>query len=79
VLHGVVLARLSDDKFFELCQANPSLSFERNAKQEIIIIPPTGSESSGSSGESYGQVWLWNRRTKMADYVYRPGQPADTI
>jgi hypothetical protein len=43
-------------------------------------------------------VWLWNRRTKMADYlangmqlgfllgveaetayVYRPGQPADTI
>ena len=69
VLHGALLARLSDDEFFELCQANPALNFERNAHHEIIIMPPAGSESSESSGESYGQVWLWNRRTKLG-HVY---------
>lgn len=69
VLHGTALTRLSEDEFFELCQANPALNFERNAHQEIIIMPPAGSESSESSGESYGQVWLWNRQTKLG-HVY---------
>ena len=65
VLHGALLTRLSDDEFFELCQANPSLSFERNARQEIIIMPPAGSESSESSLETQGQLWLWNRQTRL--------------
>ncbi len=69
VLHGPVLAGLSDDEFFELCQANPRLNFERNAHHEIIIMPPAGSESSESSLESQGQLWFWNRQTKLG-HVY---------
>lgn len=69
VLHGAALAQLSDDDFFELCQANPQLSFERNANQEIIIMPPAGSESSESSLESQGQLWLWNRQARLG-HVY---------
>jgi Uma2 family endonuclease len=69
VLHSPALARLSDDEFFELCQANPALNFERNAHHEIIIMPPAGSESSESSLESQGQLWLWNRQTKLG-HVY---------
>lgn len=69
VLHGAALTRLSDDEFFELCQANPQLSFERNAQHEIIIMPPAGSDSSESSLESQGQVWLWNRQTRLG-HVY---------
>ena len=69
VLHGVVLARLTDDEFFELCQANPRLTFERNATQEIIIMPPAGSESSESSLETQGQLWLWNRQARLG-HVY---------
>jgi len=69
VLHGAALTRLSDDEFFELCQANPRLCFERNSNQEIIIMPPAGSESSESSMESQGQLWLWNRQTKLG-HVY---------
>ena len=65
VLHGAALTRLSDDDFFELCQANPALNFERNAHQEIIIMPPAGSESSESSGEVHGQLWLWNRQRRL--------------
>jgi len=40
VLHGAALARLTDDEFFELCQANPTLSFKRNFHQKTIRIPP---------------------------------------
>ena len=69
VLHGALLTRLSDDEFFELCQANPLLNFERNAKQEIIIMPPAGSESSESCSEINYQLVYWNRRTKLG-HVY---------
>lgn len=69
VLHGAALRRLSDDEFFELCQANPTLSFERNEHHEIIIMPPAGSESSEYRGESQGQVWLWNRHARLG-HVY---------
>lgn len=65
VLHGAALTSLSDDEFFELCQANPALCFERNANQEVIIMPPAGSESSESCSETTGQLWLWNRQTKL--------------
>jgi Uma2 family endonuclease len=69
VLHGALMTRLSDDEFFELCQANPSLDFERNAQQEIIVMPPAGSESSESSLETQGQLWLWNRQSRLG-HVY---------
>ena len=69
VLHGAALTRLSNDEFFELCQANPALRFERNANQEIIIMPPAGSESSESSLETQGQLWWWNRQTRLG-HVY---------
>lgn len=71
VLHGAALTRLSDDEFCELCQANPALSFERNAQHEIIIRPPagSGSSSSESSLESQGQLWLWNREHRLG-HVY---------
>ena len=62
VLHGALLARLSDDEFFELCQANPALNFEHNAQQELIIMPPTGSESSS---EANYQLMHWNRQTQL--------------
>ena len=69
VLHGAALTRLSDDEFFELCQANPGLNFERNAQHEIIIMPPAGSDSSESCSETNYQLVHWKRRTKLG-HVY---------
>ena len=69
VLHGPVLARLTDDEFFDICQHNPNLRMERNADHEIIAMPPAGSESSRKSGEVYGQLWLWNRQHQLG-YAY---------
>jgi len=69
VLHSPALARLSDDEFFELCQANPTLNFERNAQQEIIIMPPAGSESSEYCSEANYQLQHWNRQKRLG-HVY---------
>lgn len=69
VLHGAMLTRLSDDEFFELCQANPSLSLERTPQLDITVIPPAGSESSESCSEANYQLMHWNRQHRLG-HVY---------
>ncbi|MGI4743579.1 MAG: Uma2 family endonuclease [Janthinobacterium lividum] len=68
-LRGATVNRLTDDEFFEICQASPGFRLERTAQHDIMFRSPAGSDSSESSGESYGQLWLWNRRTKLG-HVY---------
>jgi Uma2 family endonuclease len=40
-----VLRKLSDDDFFEFCQANRDWRIERTSDGDIIIMPPTGGET----------------------------------
>lgn len=68
-LRGAPINRLSDDEFFELCRLNPELRLERTAQHDIMFRSPAGSDSSESSGESYGQLWLWNRQARLG-HVY---------
>jgi Uma2 family endonuclease len=42
-----LLRKLSDDDFFEFCQANRDWRFERTREGEVIITPPTGGETGG--------------------------------
>jgi Uma2 family endonuclease len=37
--------QLTDEQFFEFCQANRDLRIERNQFGELVIMPPTGSET----------------------------------
>ncbi|AWM33437.1 Uma2 family endonuclease [Hymenobacter nivis] len=68
-LRGAPINGLSDDDFFELCRLNPELRLERTAQQDIMFRSPAGSGSSESSGENYGQLWLWNRQAQLG-HVY---------
>lgn len=68
-LRGAAVNRLTDDEFFEICQSSPSLRLERTAQHDLMFRSPAGSDSSESSLESQGQVWLWNRQTKLG-HVY---------
>ena len=34
--------KLSQEQFYQLCQANPDLKLERNARGELIVMPPKG-------------------------------------
>lgn len=69
VLRGSLLARLTDEEFFDFCQQNPDLRLERTADHEIIAMPPAGAESSRKSNEVLFQLTLWNRQHQLG-YVF---------
>ncbi|MCU1274497.1 MAG: hypothetical protein JWO48_1928 [Bryobacterales bacterium] len=54
--------RMSDQEFFELCAVNPDLRIERTAAGEIVIMPPTGGETSYRNSELTAQLRNWARR-----------------
>lgn len=56
---------LDDDQFEQLCRNNPDVQFERTAQGELIIRPPVGAESGNRELDLMGQLWAWNRRTKL--------------
>ena len=56
---------LTDEQFFELCQNNRDYQFERTASGELIIMPPTGSETSIRNADLTSQLRVWNRETKL--------------
>ncbi len=56
---------LSDEQFFQLCQKNRDLRFERNAKGDLIIMPPTGAETGKRNADITYQLQKWNRANKL--------------
>ncbi len=56
---------LSDEQFFQLCQRNRDLRFERNAKGDLIIMPPTGAETGNRNIEIAYQLQKWSRANRL--------------
>jgi Uma2 family endonuclease len=56
---------LTDEQFFQLCQNNPDVRFERTASGELIIMPPTGSITSDRNSDLNYQLRGWNRKNKL--------------
>lgn len=56
---------LTDEQFFQLCQHNRDLRFERTAQGEIIIMSPRGSDTSNRIFELAVELGIWNRKTKL--------------
>jgi Uma2 family endonuclease len=59
------VVQLTDDAFYNLCQSNPDLKFERNAKGELIVMPPTGGEGGKQEADLITDLNLWNRQTEL--------------
>ena len=57
--------RLDEDQFYELCQANPDLKFERNAQGELIIMSPTGGITGKYNSDLNTDLNLWNRQKNL--------------
>ena len=51
--------KMTDDQFFQLCQNNRELRFERNANGELIIMPATGGETGNRNGRVNQQLFNW--------------------
>ena len=56
---------LTEEKFFQLCQKNSDLRFERSAQGDITIMAPAGSETGMRSSNVNGHLWLWNQQKKL--------------
>jgi Uma2 family endonuclease len=52
-------------EFDRLCRDYPDLRLERNAKGELIAMPPTGSETGSYNFDLIMQLGNWNRKTKL--------------
>lgn len=53
---------LTDDQLLELSSLNRDLRFERTAKGELIVMPPTGYDSGQRNAEITMQLRLWAKR-----------------
>jgi Uma2 family endonuclease len=51
--------KLTDDQFFQLCQDNRNLRFERNANGDLIIMSPAGGKTGNRNGRLNQQLFNW--------------------
>ncbi|MBD2294170.1 Uma2 family endonuclease [Anabaena sphaerica FACHB-251] len=56
---------LTDEQFYQLCQKNSNLKFERTSTGELIILPPVEGESGNREAEFIIDLGIWNRQTKL--------------
>lgn len=56
---------LTDEQFYEICQNNRELKFERTTKGELIIMPPVGGESGNREADLIIDLGIWNRQTGL--------------
>lgn len=53
---------LTDEQLYEFSQLNRDLRIERNARGELVIMPPTGGETGERNAEVTMQLKLWSNR-----------------
>ena len=59
VLHLQPIINLTDEQFFEFCQINRDLRIERTATGELLIMPPTGSDTGNRNAKLNQQLANW--------------------
>ena len=62
---STLMLTVTQEQFLQLAQVNQDLQLEKTANGELIVIPPTGSETGNRNLDIEGQLWLWNRQTKL--------------
>ena len=56
---------LSDEQFFDLCQKNRDFKFERTVSGVLVIMSPTGGETSNRNIEISYQLQAWSRQNNL--------------
>ncbi|PPT08586.1 Protein of unknown function DUF820 [Geitlerinema sp. FC II] len=56
---------VTPEQFEELARVNRELRLERTASGELIVMPPTGSETGNRNVELAAEVVVWNRQTGL--------------
>ena len=53
------------EQLFELCVTNKKMAIEWSAKKELIIMPPTGTETGSYELNAGSILWNWAKRTGL--------------
>ncbi|HAC62262.1 MAG TPA: hypothetical protein DCF68_01680 [Cyanothece sp. UBA12306] len=53
---------LTDNNFFQLCQDNRNLRFERNANGDLVIMSPTGGETGNRNAIITQKLGIWTEK-----------------
>lgn len=56
---------MTAEEFYEFCLENPELRIERDPNGQIIIMPPTGSETGNRNSEIHIELGIWNRKNQL--------------
>jgi Uma2 family endonuclease len=56
---------LSDEQFYNICQNNRELKFERTTQGDLIIMSPVGGESGNREADLLIDLGIWNRQTGL--------------
>lgn len=57
--------KITDEVLEQLCRENPEAKLETNARGQLIIMSPTGSQSGKFNLSLSSQVWYWNSQTLL--------------
>lgn len=55
---------MTDQEFFDFCQEYENLRIERDSQGNIIIMPPTGINTSNKNFSVGGELYIWNKQIK---------------
>ncbi|MGB3514762.1 MAG: Uma2 family endonuclease [Microcoleaceae cyanobacterium] len=58
---------LTDEQFWQLCQENDDLRFERSATGELIIMSPTGGNTGKRNVKIITQLDIWNSQENLGE------------
>ncbi|BAY16183.1 hypothetical protein NIES21_20060 [Anabaenopsis circularis NIES-21] len=61
------IVQITDEQFYQMCRENPDVKFERNAKGEIIVMPPTGGETGKRNAGFTADFVIWNRTYQLGE------------
>lgn len=53
---------IGDDDLYELCARNRDLRIERTARGDLIVMPPTGTETGRRNAELTAQLVVWSKQ-----------------
>ena len=59
------LGKFGDEELYEFCMANKNLRVERNREGQIIIMAPTGLETSFYNADILTELNIWNKDKKL--------------
>jgi len=58
---------MNDDEFFQFCQMNDTLEFERDAQRNIIVMSPAGSFTGNFNLRIAALLFIWNQSSRLGE------------